>query len=67
MALIKCPECGAQISDRARKCPSCGCPIEEILKEMSTQDEQKIIKEVDDQKQDRKKKKMVLLLSERLF
>ena len=66
MALIKCPECGAQISDRARKCPSCGCPIEEILKEMSTQDEQKIIKEVDDQKQDRKKKKMVLL-SERLF
>ena len=33
MALIKCTECGAQISDRARKCPSCGCPIEEILKE----------------------------------
>lgn len=64
MALIKCPECGAQISDRARKCPSCGCPIEEILKEMSTQDEQKIIKEVDDQKQDRKK---MVLLSERLF
>lgn len=62
MALIKCPECGAQISDRARKCPSCGCPIEEILKEMSTQDEQKIIKEVDDQKQDRKKKKNGIII-----
>ena len=24
MALIKCPSCGRQISDRARKCPGCG-------------------------------------------
>lgn len=27
MALIKCPECGKQISSRAISCPSCGCPI----------------------------------------
>ena len=27
MALIKCPECGKKISDKARKCPDCGCPI----------------------------------------
>lgn len=27
MALIKCPECGKQISDKASSCPSCGCPI----------------------------------------
>lgn len=27
MALIKCPECGQQISDKAKVCPSCGCPI----------------------------------------
>lgn len=27
MALISCPECGAQISDRAPQCPKCGCPI----------------------------------------
>ena len=27
MALIKCPECGKQISDRAASCPNCGCPI----------------------------------------
>ena len=28
MALISCPECGAQISDKARMCPKCGCPAE---------------------------------------
>lgn len=28
MALIKCPECGKKISDRAASCPQCGCPID---------------------------------------
>ena len=27
MALIKCPECGKDISDRAPSCIHCGCPI----------------------------------------
>lgn len=27
MALINCPDCGKQISDRAPACPNCGCPI----------------------------------------
>jgi len=27
MALISCPECGKEISDRASSCPNCGCPI----------------------------------------
>ena len=27
MALIKCPECGREISDKAPQCPHCGCPI----------------------------------------
>lgn len=27
MAIISCPECGKQISDRAASCPDCGCPI----------------------------------------
>lgn len=27
MALIECPECGRQISDRARSCPGCGLPL----------------------------------------
>lgn len=28
MALIKCPECGNSISDRANECPHCGLPSE---------------------------------------
>lgn len=27
MALISCPECGKEISDRTQSCPNCGCPI----------------------------------------
>lgn len=30
MALIKCPECGKEISDRAASCPNCGCPVSEM-------------------------------------
>lgn len=28
MALIKCEECGKEISDKAKVCVNCGCPIE---------------------------------------
>ena len=28
MALINCPECGKQISDKSTQCIHCGCPIE---------------------------------------
>ncbi len=27
MALIRCPDCGKEISDRAASCMYCGCPI----------------------------------------
>ena len=30
MALIKCTECGKEISDKATACPHCGCPMTEI-------------------------------------
>lgn len=30
MALIKCPECGREISDKASFCPGCGCPASEF-------------------------------------
>jgi len=35
VALIKCPECSREISDKADSCPQCGCPISkaESLKE----------------------------------
>lgn len=31
--LIKCTECGKEISDKADKCPNCGCPSSEWKKE----------------------------------
>lgn len=33
MALIKCPECGREISDKAISCPGCGCPASEFQKD----------------------------------
>lgn len=27
MALIKCPECGKEVSDKAFTCVNCGCPL----------------------------------------
>ena len=27
MALIKCPECGRDVSDKAQSCIHCGCPL----------------------------------------
>ncbi len=27
MALIKCTDCGKEISDKAKSCPNCGCPV----------------------------------------
>ena len=32
MALIICPECGKQFSDKAAACPNCGCLTSEIVK-----------------------------------
>ncbi len=34
MALIQCPECGKEVSDRAPKCPGCGFPIKSDLKKV---------------------------------
>lgn len=27
MAIIKCPECGSEISDKAKSCPKCAFPM----------------------------------------
>lgn len=34
MALIKCGECGKEISDKAVACMNCGCPIEKAKKKV---------------------------------
>jgi uncharacterized membrane protein YvbJ len=31
MALIKCPDCGKEISDKTEKCLHCGCPINPVI------------------------------------
>lgn len=36
MALIKCPECGKEVSDRATACINCGYPLKEIKNEADT-------------------------------
>lgn len=33
MALIKCEECGKEVSDKASSCPNCGCPINSVTNE----------------------------------
>lgn len=30
MALIRCPECGKQVSDTAKACPNCGYDFEAV-------------------------------------
>lgn len=35
MALIKCPECGKEISDKATSCPGCGYKISKTYKKIS--------------------------------
>lgn len=37
MALIKCPECGKMISDKAQFCVECGCPVYLMFEESSEQ------------------------------
>ena len=33
MALIKCPECGKEISDKSKSCIHCGYPLDNLEKE----------------------------------
>lgn len=33
MALIKCPECGREISDKAEVCIGCGYPLKEMMRD----------------------------------
>ncbi len=43
MSMIKCTECGNEISDKAASCPHCGCPMDEIKKEVAVGNKKKVI------------------------
>lgn len=34
MALIKCSECGKEVSDKAASCPNCGAPIKALTNDV---------------------------------
>jgi uncharacterized membrane protein YvbJ len=42
MALIKCPECGTEVSDKAPQCPKCSYPISTIPAGQKVEDVQTI-------------------------
>ena len=52
MALIKCTECGTEVSDKADKCPKCACPISTVNNKKT-----QVIEQTD------KKLKMQMLIS----
>lgn len=51
MALIKCSECGADVSEKASMCPKCGCPLD-ITKQV-----------ISDTKKHKKKKKIFFVVA----
>ncbi len=40
MALVKCPDCGRDVSSRAVACPCCGCPISALASQYFNEGEQ---------------------------
>lgn len=56
MALIKCPECEAEISDKAERCIHCGYPMDEIKKSLVI-DKNTSGKEIENENDKNKKKK----------
>ena len=39
MALINCPECDAEVSDKAKQCPRCAYPLNSDAQEVKLDDE----------------------------
>lgn len=44
MALIKCPECGSEISDKSEVCIKCGCPLRKNVVEDDCSNESSMVK-----------------------
>lgn len=72
MSMIKCTECGKEISDKAAACPHCGCPMTEILsvtKENKKEEKVKPIKEkkIKEPITPEQKKKRILIMGVTAF
>ena len=63
MAMIKCPECGKEISDRAEVCPGCGYPVEDYLQETKEKEQ----REIPEKKWNESEKKVSMLIKNRKF
>ena len=63
MAMIKCPECGKEISDRAEVCPGCGYPVKDYLQE--TKDKEQ--REIPEKEWNESEKKVFMLIKNRKF
>ena len=62
--MIKCTECGKEISDKATACPHCGCPMTEILsatKENKKEEKVKPIKIKEPITPEQKKKRIFIM------
>ena len=55
MALINCPECNKEVSDRAHSCPFCGFPLDEYFAEIEA--EKRIEEEVHQKEMQEQEKK----------
>lgn len=60
MALIKCPECGKEISDKAKTCIHCGYPMpkaKQLIRDKDNDSEQSITSPIDQ----KRKKKIIIV------
>ena len=48
MTLIKCPECGSKVSNKAKACRNCGYPVNLIKESKNSQGKSEEIKKVDE-------------------
>lgn len=62
MALIKCVDCGKDISDKAKSCPNCGCPVEDSIQDVSKTSNEVTGYVVGDSKKPKSKKKIIIIV-----
>ena len=63
MALIKCPECGKEFSDKATYCPNCACPVEQMNFETIENVTEEILTTESAPEQSSKKKKLIPVIA----